>query len=82
MRNIMLERTILRILNNVDCGLREKTLQDEAEIATDRRSLTTDEFMDALTGLEGRALVRRRKNLIEETVWGITEAGRAALRGV
>ena len=81
MDNPMLERTILRILDRVNCGLREKTLQAETEIAYDRRSLTSDEFLDALIALEDKALVRNRKNLIGETVWGITEAGKAALQG-
>lgn len=82
MTNPMLDRAILKILARVDCGLREKTLQAETEIAYDRRTLTSDEFTDALVALEDRALVRNRKNLIGETVWGITEAGKAALKGV
>lgn len=82
MENPMLERTILKILDRVNCGLREKTLQAETEIAYDRRTLTSDEFIDALISLEDKALVRNRKNLIGETVWGITEAGKAALKGI
>lgn len=82
MNNPMLERTILKILDRVNCGLREKTLQAETEIAYDRRSLTSDEFIDALISLEDKALMRNRKNLIGETVWGITEAGKAALKGI
>ena len=82
MRNPMMEITILRILNRVNTGLKEKTLQAETEIAIDRPTLTSDEFTDTLIALEDRALVRNRKNLIGETVWGITEAGKAALKGV
>ena len=82
MKNLSLEIAILRILNRVECGLREKTLQDEAEIAYDRPTLTCDDFLDSLVSLEDRGLVANRKNLIGDTVWHITPTGAAALRGV
>ena len=80
MRNAALNVTILKILARIDTGLKEKTLQNEVEIAMDRPDLTTDEFMDALVFLEDRALVDNWKTLIDDKVWGITAAGRDALK--
>ena len=82
MKDVMLEKTILKILQRVECGVREKTLMNETEIAVDRPYITTDEFTDALVGLEDRGLVENRQNLIGERVWQITEVGKAALKGV
>ena len=82
MKNPALNNAILKILARVACGLREKTLQAEAELAMDRLDLTTDEFLDALGFLEDRALVRKWDNLIGDTVWGIEPAGRDALKGL
>ena len=82
MKNPALNHAILKILSRVDCGLKEKTLQAETEIAMDRHDLTTDEFLDALNYLEDRALVRRWQNLIGDTVCGIEPAGRDALKGL
>ena len=80
MKNVSLNVTILKILARIDTGLKEKTLQNEVEIAMDRPDLTTDEFMDALVFLEDRALVDNWKTLIDDKVWGITAAGRDALK--
>jgi hypothetical protein len=82
MKNPALNNSILKILARVDCGLKEKTLQAETELAMDRHDLTTDEFLDALKFLEDKALVDRWTNLIGDTVWGITSAGRDALKGL
>lgn len=82
MKNPALNNCILRILARVDCGLREKTLMAETELAMDRHDLTTDEFSDALIYLEGRALVDRWTNLVGDDVWGISAAGRDALKGL
>ena len=82
MRNAALNITILKILARIDTGLKEKTLQNEVEIAMDRPDLTTDEFMDALVFLEDRALVDNWKTLIDDKVRGITAAGRDALKGL
>lgn len=82
MKNPALERAILKILLRVGCGLKEKTLQAEVEVAMDRHDLTTDEFIDTLVYLEDRALVDRFVNLLDETVWGITAAGKDALKGL
>jgi hypothetical protein len=54
----------------------------ETELAMDRPSLTTDEFHDALIYLEDKALVDKWTNLIGDVVWGITAAGRDALKGL
>lgn len=82
MRNTALNAAILRILARVGCGLREKTLMAETELAMDRHDLTTDEFLDALLFLEDRALADRWTNLAGDTVWGVTEMGRDALKGL
>ena len=82
MKNVSLNVTILKILARIDTGLKEKTLQNEVEIAMDRPDLTTDEFLDALVVLEDRGLVDNWKTLIDDKVWGITAAGRDALKGL
>ena len=82
MKNPALNNAILKILARVDCGLKEKTLQAETELAMDRHDLTTDEFLDALGFLEDKALVDKWTNLIGDSVWGITAAGRDALKGL
>ena len=82
MTNPALNAAILRILARIETGLKEKTLQNETEIAMDRPDLTTDEFLDALVFLEDRGLVDSWKTLIDDKVWGITSAGRDALKGL
>ena len=44
--------------------------------------MVTDEFLDALVFLEDRGLVDNWKTLIDDKVWGITAAGRDALKGL
>lgn len=82
MKNPALNNAILRILARVGCGLREKTLMSETELAMDRHDLTTDEFLDALGALRDRALVACWTNLIGDAVWGVTDMGRDALKGL
>lgn len=82
MKNPALNTAILKILARIECGLKEKTLMAETELAMDRPDLTTDEFHDALIYLEDKALVDKWTNLIGDTVWGITAAGRDALKGL
>lgn len=82
MRNPALNNTILRILARLDTGLKQSTLMSETELAMDRPRLTTDEFTDALGFLYDRALVDNFTNLIGDVVWGITDAGRDALKGL
>lgn len=82
MKDLMLEKAILKILAIAEYGLREKTLMDETEIAVDRPYLATDDFRGTIAELFGRGLVERRKNLMGETVWAISELGNAALKGV
>lgn len=82
MKNPALDNAILKILARIDTGLKEKTLQAETELAMDRPQLTTDEFLDSLHGLEDRALVERWDNLLGDTVWGITDMGKCALKGM
>lgn len=82
MKNPALNSAVLKILARVGCGLKEKTLMAEAELAMDRHDLTTDEFRDALLFLEDKALVDRRTNLVGDAVWGVTDMGRDALRGL
>lgn len=82
MKNPALNNAILKILARVDCGLKEKTLMSETELAMDRHDLTTDEFRDALLFLEDKALVDRWTNLAGDVVWGVTAMGRDALKGL
>jgi len=82
MRNRMLETVILKNLMRVETGLKEKSLMCAVEIEMDRPDLTTAEFEDAVRVLEDRGLVERFQNLLGETVWGITAAGRDALKGL
>lgn len=82
MKNPALNNAILKILARLDCGLKEKTLQAETELAMDRNDLTTDEFLDALGYLADRALVDKWTNLVGDTVWGISNLGRDALKGL
>lgn len=82
MKNPALNNAILKILARVECGLNEKTLQAETELAMDRHDLTTDEFLDALRFLEDRALVDKWTTLLGNVVWGATEAGKDALKGL
>lgn len=82
MKNPALNNAILKILARVDTGLKEKTLQAETELAMDRLDLTTDEFLDSLTFLADKALVESWTNLIGDKVYGITAAGRDALKGM
>ena len=82
MKNPALNNAILKILARVGCGLKEKTLMSETELAMDRHDLTTDEFHDALLFLEDRALVDRWDNLAGDVVWGVTATGRDALKGL
>ncbi len=82
MRNRMLETVILKNLMRVETGLKEKSLMCAVEIEMDRPDLTTAEFEDAVRILEERGLVDRFQNLLGETVWGITAAGRDALKGL
>ncbi len=82
MKNPALNSCVLRILARVGCGLKEKTLMAEVELAMDRHDLTTDEFHDALLYLEDKALVDKWDNLVGDTVWGVTAMGRDALKGL
>lgn len=81
MKNPMLEKQVLKILNRVETGLREKTLQAEVEIAMDRPTLTTDEFLDTLRELEDRELLLRETSLLGETLWSISSLGKKAILG-
>lgn len=82
MINPALNNAILKILSRLETGLKEKTLQAETELAMDRPDLTSDEFLDALIFLEDRALVDNWTNLVGDKIWGITAAGRDALKGL
>lgn len=82
MRNKVLQKSILNILNRVDdVFLRETTLAAEAEIAVDR-PLTTGEFADELRYLEDRELIEKDHTLLDDRMWHITAKGRLALKGL
>lgn len=82
MKNPLIQKSILRILNRLDhVALRESTLGSEVEIAIDR-PLTTAEFQDELRYLEDKGLVLRDHDSFDETLWSITAAGELALKGL
>ena len=82
MRNPVLEHHILAILNRVDCGLKEKTLMAEVSLAMDRHDLTTLEFEDTMIYLSDRLLVENWENSLGDKVYGISNGGRDALKGL
>ena len=82
MKNPLIQKSILRILNRLDrVALRETTLASEVEIAIDR-PLTTAEFTDELLFLAERDLIQRDRDSFDETLWSITQKGELALRGL
>ena len=82
MKNPLIQKSILRILNRLDhVALRETTLASEVEIAIDR-PLTTAEFADELRYLEDRELIQRDQDSFDETLWSITGKGELALKGL
>ena len=82
MKNPLIQKSILRILNRLDrVALRETTLASEVEIAIDR-PLTTAEFTDELLFLAQRDLIQRDRDSFDETLWSITQKGELALRGL
>ena len=82
MKNPLIQKSILRILNRLDrVALRETTLASEVEIAIDR-PLTTAEFTDELLFLAERELIQRDRDSFDETLWSITQKGELALRGL
>ena len=82
MKNPLIQKSILQILNRLDhVALRQSTLGSEVEIAIDR-PLTTAEFADELRYLEDRGLILRDHDSFDETLWSITAQGELALRGL
>ena len=82
MKNPLIQKSILRILNRLDrVALRETTLASEVEIAIDR-PLTTAEFTDELLFLAQRDLIQRDRDSFDETLWSITQKGELALKGL
>ena len=82
MKNQLLQKSILRILDRLNhVALRETTLAAEAEIAMDR-PVTSAEFQDELRFLEMHELVQRDHDSFDETLWSITDKGSYALRGL
>ena len=82
MKNPLIQKSILTILNRLDrVALRETTLASEVEIAIDR-PLTSAEFADELRYLEDRDLIARDVDSFDETLWSITGKGELALKGL
>ena len=82
MKNPLIQKSILTILNRLDrVALRETTHASEVEIAIDR-PLTTAEFTDELLFLAQRDLIQRDRDSFDETLWSITQKGELALRGL
>jgi len=81
-KNIALQKAILRILDRLNhVALRESTLGSEVEIAMDR-PVTSAEFTDELRFLEVHNLIKRDFDSFDETLWSITDMGCHALRGL
>ena len=82
MKNQLIQKSILRILNRLGhVEIRETTLASEVEIAIDR-PLTSAEFADELRYLEDRDLIARDVDSFDETLWSITGKGELALKGL
>ena len=82
MKNPLIQKSILKILNRLDrVALRETTLASEVEIAIDR-PLTTAEFTDELLFLVERGMINRDRDSFDETLWSITQKGELALKGL
>ena len=82
MKNELIQKTILTILNRLESVyLRETTLAAEVEIAIDR-TLKAGEFADELRFLQTRELIEKDHTLLDEPMWHITGKGKAALRGL
>lgn len=82
MRNQLIQKSILTILNRLDSVfLREATLAAEVEIAIDR-PLTTAEFGDELRYLEDKGLIERDHTLLDDRMWHITGKGKLAQKGL
>ena len=82
MKNQLIQKSILRILNRLDhVALRETTRAAETEIAIDR-PLTSAEFADELRYLEDHGMIERDHDSFAETIWSITGKGELALKGL
>ena len=80
MRNQLIQKSILKILNRVsEVYLKEDTLAAEVEIAIDR-SVKVDEFTDELNYLADRELIEKDTTLLDEPMWHITGKGKLAAR--
>lgn len=82
MKNPALNNAILKILARVECGLKEKTLMAETELAMDAPGMTSFEFKAAISYLEDKGFISTHINAIGWRVWEITAAGRDALKGL
>lgn len=82
MKNPALNTAILKILARVGCGLREETLRSETEIAVNDPCLPSYDFREAVGYLEDRGYVRQWVNAVGYRTWGVTDAGRDALKGL
>ena len=81
MRNENLEKAILKNLQRVEVGLKQKSLICAAEIEMDRYDLTTAEYEDMFISLEDRGLAEKFTAIDGDKAWKITDKGRAVLKG-
>lgn len=79
MRCLLLELTILKVLDRIPHGSREITLANEVELLMDRKPLTYEMFSDTLTALQYKHLIESESTLLGDTKWKLTELGRKAL---
>lgn len=82
MINQQLRREILMNLESTKYGLTEESLKCAITISTGDINLTTREFRQEIERLEEDQLVASWENLNHEQVWGITDLGKKALKGI
>lgn len=77
-----LRREILMNLEKTKYGLTEESLKAAITISTGNINLTTSDFRKEVERLEEDGLIRSWENLNHETVFGIEELGKKALKGL
>ena len=80
MKNLLIQKSILKILSRLDdVYLREATLASEVEIAIDR-ILDSGEFADELNTLKDLELIEKDATILGDPMWHITGKGKLAAR--
>lgn len=79
MRCLLLELTILKVLDRIPHGSRELALANEVELLIDQKPLTYEMFSATLSDLQAKQLIESESTLLGDTKWKLTELGRKAL---